>query len=224
MPRVDKILASRGGYSRKIATKMLRRGRVRVNDEIIRKASEQVPEDCLLTVDGYEIPQLHPILLFHKPAGMLTSMGDNWGRDCVGDFVPPRYHIVGRLDLETRGLLLLSLDGQLTQNLLHPKRGIEREYIATVEGEPDQGLIERLAEGIPTSVGTAQGEVIAIDGNTVRVIMREGKNRIVRRMLHNAGFSVMDLFRVRFGPFELDDLEEGAIRPASQEEYNQLKE
>ena len=101
MPRIDKILATRGGYSRKIATKMLRRGRVMVNGEKCRQGSKHYKEDCIVTVDGYEIPQLNPLLLFHKPAGMLTAMNDQWGRDCVGDFVPPRYHIVGRLDLET---------------------------------------------------------------------------------------------------------------------------
>ena len=140
----------------------------------------------------------------------------------MGVFVPPRYHIVGRLDLETRGLLLLSIDGELTQRLLHPKRGVEREYIAIVEGAPGQELIPRIAAGIETGVGLAQGEILSIQENEIRLIMREGRNRIVRRMLHNAGHSVVDLFRVRFGPFELEDLEEGELRPASFEEGNTL--
>jgi 23S rRNA pseudouridine2605 synthase len=223
VPRIDKILSIRGGYSRKMATKMIRRGRVSVDGEVIRQVSLHHKEDCRLTVDGYDIPQYHPIILFHKPSGMLSSMSDSMGRDCVGDLVPPRYHIVGRLDLETRGLLLFSLDGNLTQWILHPKRAIERHYIATVEGEPKEELIERLAAGIETSVGLAKAEVLQIDNNKITLVMREGRNRIVRRMLHNAGHSVIDLLRVRFGSFELSSLEEGQMRPASKEEQEQLK-
>ncbi len=223
MPRIDKILSIRGGYSRKVATKMIRRGRVCVDGVTVRQPNLHQKENCTLTVDGYDIPQYHPILIFHKPAGMLSSMGDSMGRDCVGDLVPPRYHIVGRLDLETRGLLLFSLEGDLTQWILHPKRGIERHYIATVEGEPKAELIERLATGIETSVGLAKAEVLKIENNQITLIMREGRNRIVRRMLHNAGHSVIDLLRVRFGAFELASLEEGQVRPASQEELEQLK-
>ena len=107
MPRIDKVLSVRGGYSRKIAAKMIRQGRVKINGDLCKKSSTQINEDCQLDVDGYPIPQLKPILLFHKPAGMLTAMNDQWGRLCVGDIIPPRYHIVGRLDLETRGFLSL---------------------------------------------------------------------------------------------------------------------
>jgi len=196
---------------------------VSVDGEVIRQVNLHQKEDCILTVDGYDIPQYYPIILFHKPSGMLSSMGDSMGRDCVGDIVPPRYHLVGRLDLETRGLLLFSLDGNLTQWMLHPKRAIERHYIATVEGEPKAELIERLASGIQTSVGLAKAEVLRIDNNKITLIMREGRNRIVRRMLHNSGHSVIDLLRVRFGPFELSSLEEGQMRPAAKEEQEQLK-
>jgi 23S rRNA pseudouridine2605 synthase len=223
VPRIDKTLSMRGGYSRKIASKMIRHGRVSINGVPTFSPKLHCDEDCLLTVDGFEIPQTHSILLFHKPEGMLTAMVDHYGRDCVGDLVPPRYHIVGRLDLETRGLLLLSKDGARTQELLHPKRGIEREYIARVEGTPDESLREVLQQGVPTSVGLAQGELLSIEGSTLTVIMRGGRNRIVRRMLHNAGFSVLDLFRVRFGPFQLGDIEEGCNRPATPEELSQLR-
>ena len=224
MPRIDKVLALRGGYSRKIAGSMIRQGRVQVDGEVFRKRSEHCSEDCHLTVDGYEIPKVNPILVFHKPAGVLTAMADSWDRPCVGDIVPPRYHIIGRLDQETRGLLLLGMDGKLTQRLLHPKRAVEREYIAVVDGEPDAGLIEKVASGVSTSVGLAKGEILSIEENRVRLIMREGRNRIVRRMLHNAGFSVLDLFRLRFGPFALHELEEGRVRPALPTEIHHLQQ
>lgn len=224
MPRIDKVLAVRGGYSRKTAGIMIRRGRVQVDGEVLRKRNAQCTEDCRLTVDGYEIPTTHPVLVFHKPVGMVTSMADSWGRPCVGDIVPPRYHIVGRLDLETRGLLLLAMDGQMTQRLLHPKRAVEREYIAVVDGEPSSDLIDTIARGVGTSVGLAKGEILSIEENRVRLVMREGRNRIVRRMLHNAGFSVLDLFRLRFGPFALHELEEGKMRPALPIEIDQLQQ
>jgi 23S rRNA pseudouridine2605 synthase len=220
VPRIDKLLAVRGGYSRKIAAKMLRQGRVKVNGAVVKKSNTQCEDECDLEVDGYAIPPLKQVILFHKPAGMLSAMNDQWGRICVGDIIPPRYHMVGRLDLETRGLLLFSLDGQITQRLLHPKRKIEREYIAVVENHPTEELISIVADGVQTSVGLAQGEIVSIQEQQIKLIMREGRNRIVRRMLHNAGFSVLDLFRVRFGPFSVNGIEEGEMRAATFEECN----
>ena len=220
--RLDKILATRGGYSRKEAGKMIRRKRVSVNGEVCNDMKAHFEEDCDLEVDGYEISPIYPLYIYHKPMDMITTVDDDWGRDCVGDILPVHYHIVGRLDKDTRGLLLFSRKGQLTQHLLHPKRGVEREYIATVEGEPQEDLVERLEKGIETSVGLAQGKVVSIEGNQVRVIMTEGRNRIVRRMLHNAGHSVIDLFRVRFGAFELGDLEAGHKRAVTRQELEQL--
>ena len=220
--RLDKILASRGGYSRKESTQMIRRGRVCVNGEVCRSPKEHFEEDCELEVDGYEISPIYPLYLYHKPMGLISTMEDEWGRECVGDIVPVHYHIVGRLDKETRGLLLFSRDGKLTQHLLHPKRAIEREYIATVEGTPTEALVERLAEGVETSVGLAKGKVISIKDSQIRLIMTEGRNRVVRRMLNNAGYPVLDLFRVRFGSFTLGGLEEGYRRAITTKELEQL--
>lgn len=220
--RLDKILASRGGYGRKEATQMIRRGRVLVNAAQCRSPKQHFPEDCELKVDGFEIPPIYPLYLYHKPRGLVSTMEDEWGRECVGNIVPVHYHIVGRLDKDTRGLLLFSRDGKLTQYLLHPKRGIEREYIATVEGAPDETLAETVGRGVETSVGLAKGTIISIDGAQIRLIMTEGRNRVVRRMLNNAGYPVQDLFRVRFGPFELGDLEEGERKAITIKELEQL--
>jgi len=220
--RLDKILATRGGYSRKEVSKMIRRGRVLVDGERCKEPKTHFEEEVRLEVDGFEIDPSYPLYMYHKPMGMVTTTVDSWGRECVGDILPVHYHIVGRLDKETHGLLLFSRDGQLTQHLLHPKRAIEREYIATVAGEPTEALIEKLAEGIETSVGLAKGKVLSIEGDKVRVVMTEGRNRIVRRMLHNAGHSVIDLYRVRFGPFLLDDLEEGTRKAITNKDLEQL--
>ena len=149
---------------------------------------------------------------------MITTTDDPEGRPCVGDVLPHRYHIVGRLDLETRGLLLFSMDGQYTQKILHPKRAVQREYWAQIENQPSETLREQLSNGVETSVGLAKGLLIDYGTDWVQVVMTEGKNRIVRRMLHNAGHSVLDLYRIRFGPFEIGDLQEGEMRPATEEE------
>ena len=221
--RLDKILASRGGYSRKEATKMIRRGRVAIQGEICQDAKKHFQLEADLTVDGYTIAPIYPMYLYHKPAGLVSTMDDNWGRDCVGDILPVHYHIVGRLDKDTRGLLLFSREGSLTQYLLHPKRAIEREYIATVEKPPSLDLIERVEKGVETSLGVAKGKIVPITDTHVRLIMTEGRNRIVRRMLNNSGYPVVDLFRVRFGPFKIGELEEGhrkAITTKDLEQFN----
>ena len=220
--RLDKILATRGGFSRKEVSKMIRRGRVLVNGERCKDPKNHFEEGVKLEVDGFEIAPIYPLYMYHKPVGMVTTTEDSWGRECVGDILPVHYHIVGRLDKDTRGLLLFSRDGQLTQHLLHPKRKIEREYIATVAGEPKKELIERLAKGIETSVGLAKGKVLSIEEDKIFVVMTEGRNRIVRRMLHNAGHSVLDLFRVRFGPFLLEDLEQGTRKAITAKDLEQL--
>jgi len=218
--RIDRIIAQRGEYSRKIAMKMVRRGRVEVEGVSCTDPKSHFPENAHVCIDGYELPQRVRVYVYHKPPGVLSTSFDSMGRPCVGDLLPIHHHLVGRLDMETRGLLLLSMDGHLTQALLHPKREVEREYCAWVEGDPDIDLIETLRNGVETSLGLAKAKVLSIEGNCVRLVVTEGRNRIVRRMLHNAGHSVLDLMRVRFGPIELGDIEEGMMRPitATQED------
>ena len=220
--RLDKLLSVRLGVSRTEAKKLICRGHVSVNEETIRLPKTQVDDGCVLKFYDEELFDLTPILVFHKPMGMVTTEDDPHQRDTVGTVLPRRYHIVGRLDMDTHGLLLFSKDGQLTQQLLHPKRAVEREYIATVEGNPTPDLLTRLAEGIETSVGLAQAKVISIEENVVRLVVQEGRNRIVRRMLHNAGHSVLDLQRVRFGEFHLQDLSVGEYREATQAELDSI--
>ena len=171
-----------------------------------------------MELDGISIEPLPTLLAFHKPVGLVTTESDPHGRPCVGDWLPHRYHIVGRLDLDTHGLLLFSTDGSLTQHLLHPKRAIEREYVAKVEGEPTSQLVEKLANGVETSVGLATAKVLSIEDDVVRLVVTEGRNRVVRRMLHNAGHSVLDLQRVRYGTVVLGDLEIGQTRILTEDE------
>ena len=211
--RLERWLAQYGGLSRSEAIKLIRRKMVTINGVVCNVPKQQVQSTDSVCLDGLPIVEPPSLLAFHKPTGMITANSDPHGRSCVGDWLPHRYHIVGRLDLDTHGLLIFSRDGQLTQYLLHPKRAIEREYIAKVEGTPTSDLIERLATGIETSVGLAQATVLDITEDVVRLTVTEGRNRVVRRMLHNAGHSVLDLQRVRFGRIQLGDLPMGQTRP-----------
>jgi 23S rRNA pseudouridine2605 synthase len=155
-------------------------------------------------------------------------MDDPWGRANLSDVVPvvwrDLFHPVGRLDADTSGLLLFSADGGFTQWMLHPRRAIEREYVATVEGEPGQPLTDALAAGVETEEGTFTARVVSIEGPHVRLVVTEGKHRMVRRMLANAGHPVTALRRERFGGFRLGDLAEGEIRPATAEEMAWIAE
>ena len=218
--RLDKWIAQFGGLSRSEAIKAIRRQRVTINRVLCTIPKQSITNTDDVELDGVRIKPLPPMIAFHKPSGIITSNIDSQGRPCVGDFLPNRYHIVGRLDLETHGLLLFSTDGQLTQHILHPKRQIEREYIATVKGKPTTDLIEKLAQGISTSVGLAKANVLEINENKVRLTVTEGKNRVVRRMLHNAGFSVLDLQRIRFGTICLGSLPPEETRLLTVEEMS----
>ncbi len=216
--RLDKWLAQHGGLSRSEATKAIRRKQVTVDGAVCNVPRTHLPEGVEVCLDEVPIVPQPNLLVFHKPVGLVTTESDPHGRPCVGDWLPHRYHIVGRLDLDTHGLLLFSKDGSLTQHLLHPKRAIEREYVAKVEGEPTSELIEILAKGVETSVGLATATVLSIEGNVVRLVVTEGRNRVVRRMLHNAGHSVLDLQRVRYGSVELGGLAVGQTRPLTEVE------
>jgi 23S rRNA pseudouridine2605 synthase len=211
--RLDKWLAQHGEFSRSEATKAIRRKKVTLDGVVCNSPKSKVLDAAEVHLDGVLIERAPVLLAFHKPVGLVTTVSDPRGRPCVGDWLPHRYHIVGRLDLETHGLLLFSRDGSLTQHLLHPKRGFEREYVVKVEGAPSFDLIQRLANGIETSVGLAKAHVVSINADVVRLIVTEGRNRVVRRMLHNAGHSVLDLQRVRYGLVELGTLVVGQTRP-----------
>ena len=211
--RLDKWIAQYGGMSRSEACKVIRRKQVTIDGVMINSPNMKIPTGAVVEVDGLVIEPLPKLLAFHKPMGLVTTESDPHGRPCVGDWLPHRYHIVGRLDLDTHGLLLFSTDGTLTQHLLHPKRAIEREYVAKVEGAPTSQLIEILAKGVETSVGLAKARVVSIEDDVVRLVVTEGRNRVVRRMLHNAGYSVLDLQRIRYGMVELGDLAVGQTRP-----------
>jgi 23S rRNA pseudouridine2605 synthase len=226
--RLDRLLVERGFGSRKQAADAVRRGAVVVSGERLRDPSVQVAEHAEVSVHGEPVLRPPVLVAWHKPVGVLSTVRDPWGREGLEGALPPRWaallHPVGRLDLDTSGLLLFSSDGALTQHLLHPRRAVPRTYLATVEVDPPATLTAQLAAGVETSAGVVRAEVEQVDGRVVRLTVREGQHRIVRRILHNAGASVIALHRVRYGAVQLDDLAEREVRVVSDELVQRMRE
>ena len=170
-------------------------------------------------------------LMLNKPVGVLTSVGDDRGRQTVVDHLPPgpaRVFPVGRLDLDSRGLVLLTDDGELAGRLMHPRYHVEKEYRVVVRGRPGEAALRRLSEGMivrgerfePAEVQVLDGA----DGDTqLSMVLREGRKREVRRLWQALGYPVVDLQRVRIDGLQLGDLAEGDLRPLRADEVTRLK-
>ena len=220
--RLDKLLSERGAGSRKDVDKLIRKGLVTLNGEVVGKSDGKlkVPFSSCPIVDGYEYAPPPLLVAYYKPLGVVSSMRDDRGRADLATVLPLEWqssmHPVGRLDADTTGLLLFSRDGDLTHRLLHPRFVVEREYLAEVEHPIDAAALgAQLAEGIETIEEgeslVVQAQLLEVTGQTVRLVVTEGKYRMVRRVLANAGHPVVALHRVRYGEVRLDalELEEG---------------
>lgn len=220
--RLDKLLSDRSPLSRAEAVLAIRRGRVQVAGETLWDPSAKVDPAAALTLDDAPLTEPPAFALFHKALDVQCTVGDPLGRinlsDVAGELLTMGLHPVGRLDADTSGLLLFSRDGALTQRLLHPRHEVRKVYEATVEGRPTADLTARLAEGVAISDGIVTGEVRQIEGAVVTLAVSEGKHRMVRRMLNNAGFPVVALRRLAFGPCALGDLPEDRWRPPTEAE------
>ena len=229
MKRLDRIVSNASPLSRKDARIAIRRKRVAIDGEVCTQASTTFPDDARVTLDGEPLDEAPPpLLVWHKPIGVVCTTRDPWGRRSLATeavaLLSQGLHPVGRLDAETDGLLLFAYDGALTQRLLHPRRAIRRVYAATVEGEPGEPLTQALAGGVATAQGVFTAEVLPIEGPAVTLAVTEGKHRMVRRLLANAGHPVSTLRRLSYGPIELGDLEPGASRTPTPDEWNWLQE
>jgi 23S rRNA pseudouridine2605 synthase len=226
--RLQKVLAASGVGSRRTCEDLISEGRVQVNGEVARLGRRVDPESDLVEVDGAAIGLRAGLVhyLLNKPAGVVTTVTDPQGRPTVVELVPadPRVVPVGRLDLETEGLLLLTNDGELTHRLTHPSFGVDKEYLAEVEGRPSRGALRRLREGVELDDGpTAPAKVSLVEPNLVRITIHEGRNRQVRRMCEAIGHPVVRLVRTRIGPLRDTALRPGAWRPLSTEEVRALE-
>lgn len=220
--RLQKVLAAAGLGSRRRAEELIRAGRVTVDGRTATLGERVDPRVSRVAVDGVPVP-VHPELryyAFNKPRGVTTTLRDPHARLTLASFLPPgpRVFPVGRLDRDSEGLLLLTNDGALAHRIQHPRYGVEKEYLVEVEGDLGRPVLGRLLRGVPLEDGEARAAAAAIvqrlPGRTsLRVVMREGRKREVRRMLQALGFPVKRLVRVRVGPVRLGRLPPGQVRP-----------
>lgn len=236
--RLDRLLVARGVGGRRDVQRLIKRGEVSLEGEPIRRPEHKVSADIVLSIGSETSAPLPDLLIYHKPTGQLSTLRDPWGRLGLDHVLPEAwratFHPVGRLDADTSGLLLFSSRGDLTQRLLHPKHALPRTYRAHIAALPAD-LEARLSGGVETALGTFTAQVegveslegdLIFDGvkacAVVTLTVAEGKHRMVRRMLHNAGASVLALHRTHYGSIALDSLEEGALREASRLEVSEL--
>ena len=226
--RLQKVLARVGIGSRRVCEDLIAEGRVLVDGEVAVLGRRIDVETVLIEVDGAPVgvrPDLVHYLL-NKPAGVVTTADDPQGRPTVVGMVPtePRVFPVGRLDLDTEGLLLLTNDGELTHRLTHPSFGVEKQYMAEVLGEPSRGALRRLREGIELDDGTtAPARAALLDPSVLRLTIHEGRNRQVRRMCEAIGHPVVRLIRTRIGPLADRSLAPGAWRELTGDELRSLQ-
>ena len=226
--RLQKVLARVGIGSRRVCEDLIAEGRVLVDGETAVLGRRVDPETALIEVDGAPVgvrPDLVHYVL-NKPAGVVTTADDPQGRPTVVGLVPnePRVFPVGRLDVDTEGLLLLTNDGELAHRLTHPSYGVEKEYVAEVEGLPTRAVLRRLREGVELDDGpTAPARATLVDPSVVRLTIHEGRNRQVRRMCEAVGHSVVRLVRTRIGPLADRSLAPGAWRKLTSDEVRSLQ-
>lgn len=220
--RIAKVLARAGVASRREAEKMIEMGRVAVNGEIITRAALNVTDKDKVTVDGKPIdaPEDPRIWLYHKPAGLVTTTKDEQGRPTIYDDLPeelPRVMSIGRLDLNSEGLLLLTNDGGIKRKLELPSTGWLRKYRVRVNGKPSDDMLAPLRAGIVVDGQAFQPMEVTLDRQQganawLTIGLREGKNREIRRAMTDIGLTVNRLIRVSYGPFQLGQLKQGEVQ------------
>jgi 23S rRNA pseudouridine2605 synthase len=226
--RLQKILARAGIGSRRVCEDLIAEGRVTVNGEVALLGRRVDVERDRVEVDGIPVG-VRPDLVYYvlnKPAGVVTTAADTHGRPTVVELVPsePRVFAVGRLDTDTEGLLLLTNDGDLTHRLTHPSFGVEKEYLAEVDGTPSRGAIRQLREGVSLEDGvTSPAKASLQPPNLLTIVIHEGRNRQVRRMCEAIGHPVRRLVRTRVGPIRDRMLKPGEWRSLTQAEVRDLQ-
>lgn len=238
--RLQKWLAAAGHGSRREIERWIAEGRVKVNGKPAI-LGQKVGGTERITIDGNIVRHLSArhrararVLIYHKPVGEVSTRSDPEGRPTVFDSLPTitggRWIVVGRLDVDTAGLLLFTTDGALAHGLMHPSSELEREYAVRVRGNPNEETLRKLREGVELEDGPARFESLVAEGGDgtnrwYRVSVSEGRNRIIRRLWENVECQVSRLIRVRFGPVTLPrHLPRGRVRELKAHELRELYE
>lgn len=232
--RLHVRVAHAGLCSRRAAEGWILEGRVKVNGEVATTLGTKVSPDDVVEVDGKVISEAKKYtLIFHKPVGVVTTLYDPQGRPTIARYLP-NYGVqlkpVGRLDMDTDGLLIITNDGDLALRITHPRYGLEKEYQAIVEGIPEERDLDRLRRGIMIESGKtapARAEFVFVDekknSTSIRITIHEGKKRQVRLMCEAIGHPVIRLTRLRIGPFLLKGLRPGECRLLGKQEVDHLR-
>jgi len=236
--RLQKLLAMSGVASRRKCEELMLAGEVVVDGEVVTRLGTKVdPTSAVIRVQGRRLPPVSPhvYLVLNKPRGVVSTMSDPEGRRCLGDVVahrPERLFHVGRLDTDTSGLLLLTNDGDFAQRMAHPSYEVDKTYVAEVEGEVFPRTLKQLKEGVELDDGpVAVSSVKVVAGRhgrnhpgrtVVELVIHEGRNRIVRRLLAHVGHPVLQLTRTRIGPVLLGRLGSGELRDLGHDELGLL--
>lgn len=231
--RLQKLLAQSGVASRRKCEELMLAGHVVVDGEVVTRLGTKVdPRTAVIRVDGKRLPPVSEkvYLVLNKPRGVVSTMSDPEGRRTLSDLVadrPERLFHVGRLDTDTSGLLLLTNDGDFAHRMAHPSFEVDKTYVAEVDGEVYRRTIKRLLEGVtlddgPVTVSKARIVEATPAKSIVELVIHEGRNRIVRRLLDHVGHPVRRLTRTAIGPVALGRLPSGGLRDLTREELGEL--
>ena len=231
--RLQKLLAQAGIGSRRACEDLITAGRVMVDEQVVRELGVRVdPSRVVIHVDGLrvQLDESKVYLAINKPVGVVSTMDDEKGRPSLGDYVAQRseriFH-VGRLDIDTEGLLLLTNDGELAHRLQHPSYGVSKTYLAEIRGPVARDVGKRLRAGIELEDGTVAVDSFRIVDSQpgkalVEVVIHEGKHHVVRRLLEAVGHPVLQLVRTDVGPIRLGELRSGKVRSLTPDEVGRL--
>ncbi len=231
--RLQKLLAQSGIASRRKCEELMLDGLVEVDGEVVTRLGTKVdPTVAVIRVDGRRLPPISPnvYLVLNKPRGVVSTMSDPQGRRTLGDLVadrPERLFHVGRLDTDTEGLILLTNDGDFAQKVAHPSYELEKTYVAEVEGVVEKATVRRLLDTVtlddgPVEVSRCKVVSSSRTRSIVELVIHEGRNRIVRRLLDEVGHPVVRLTRTAIGPVQLTGLKPGALRELTRDELGTL--
>jgi 23S rRNA pseudouridine2605 synthase len=231
--RLQKLLAQSGVASRRKCEELMLGGEVEVDGEVVTRLGTKVdPRTAVIRVRGKRLPPVsaHVYLVLNKPRGVVSTMSDPEGRPTLSDYVaerPERLFHVGRLDTDTDGLIILTNDGDFAQRLAHPSYEVEKTYVAEVTGTVTRSTLRQLRSGVTLDDGPVEvrkARLISTQGqkSIVEVVIHEGRNRIVRRLLDHVGHPVQRLTRTRIGPVVLDRLQQGSLRELTRDELGIL--
>jgi 23S rRNA pseudouridine2605 synthase len=231
--RLQKLLAQSGVASRRKCEELMLDGLVEVDGEVVTRLGTKVdPRTAVIRVDGKRLPPVSPnvYLVLNKPRGVVSTMSDPEGRRTLSDFVqdrPERLFHVGRLDTDTEGLILLTNDGDFAQRVAHPSYELDKTYVAEVEGTVSKATVKRVRAGVTLEDGSVEVSSFKVvsetsDRSIVELVIHEGRNRIVRRLLDEVGHPVRKLTRTAIGPVLLRGLRRGELRELTRDELGTL--